>query len=121
MGIRAYVVTQENKYSGSECFNNGMSEVMDMFEDNEISFAVGFGKRIDSESRRRDDTHWVIDCENGALQQYVAKLEMLPPDEPHEYFLERNNPYSNEWVLDCLKEWLQHIDPKENVIRVHWH
>ena len=27
MGIRAYVVTQKNKYTDYECFNNRMSEV----------------------------------------------------------------------------------------------
>ncbi|MDR0327489.1 MAG: hypothetical protein LBI05_04250 [Planctomycetaceae bacterium] len=121
MGIRAYVVTQENKYDGGEYFSNHMADVMGMLDDNGIPFVVGLGKRIGSESRRKDETHWMIDCENGALQEYVAKLETLPPNEPHEYFQECNNPYSNEWVLESLKTWLRHVDPKENAIRIHWH
>ena len=121
MGIRAYVVTQENKYDGSEYFRNVMPEVFDMLDANGISVAVGWGTRIGSESRRKDETHWMIDCENGALQQYVAKLETLPPDEMHEVFLECSNPYTNGHILSILKAWLRHVDPKENVIRVHWH
>ena len=121
MGIRAHVVTQEGNYDGCEYFNNRMSDVMDMFENNGIPFVIGTGKRIGSTSRKKNDTHWAIDCENGALQQYVATLETLPPEEIHEDFQESSHPYSNEWVLDCLKAWLRHIDPKENVIRIHWH
>jgi hypothetical protein len=116
MGIRAYVVTQENKYSGGEYFNNRMPEVMDMFDENGIPFAIGWGKK-----HRRHETHWVIDCEDNELQQYVDKLETLPPDEVHEDFIECENGYSNEWVVGCLKQWLKHIDPKEKVIRIHWH
>ena len=116
MGIRAYVVTQEGQYDGCEYFCNRMPEMMDMFDENEIPYAIGYGKRS-----RRDEVHWVIDCEDGELQQYVAKLEMLPPDELHENFQECSNPYSNEEVSGCLKNWLQHIDPKDNVIRIHWH
>jgi hypothetical protein len=116
MGIRAYVVTQENEYDGSEYFCNRMMYVWEMFEENGISFAVGSGKRS-----RRDEVHWVIDCEDEELQQYVAKLETLTPDEIHENFQEASNPDTNEEVIDDLKQWLKHIDPKEKVIRVHWH
>ena len=108
MGVRAHVITQENKNDGGEYFNNRMPEVMDMFDNNGIPFEIG----------RKD--HWMIDCENGAFQRYVDKLETLPPDEIHEDFLECSNAYTNEWVFDCLKAWLQHIDPKENVIRLYW-
>ena len=121
MGIRAYVVTQENKYDGNEYFRNEMPEIIDMLNDNGIPFVVGSGRRIGSECRRKDETHWMIDCENGALQRYVAKLETLPLDEIHEVFLECYNPYTNGDILGILKAWLRHVDPKENVIRVHWH
>jgi hypothetical protein len=120
MGIRAYVVKpsseHRNGYDGCEYLRNNMVEVLDMLDDNGIPY-----KHCYEKSSREHDASWVIDCKNGELQQYVAKLETLSPDEIHENFIEDDHQRTNEDVLCCLKAWLQCIDPKENVIRVHWH
>ena len=115
MGIRAYVVKQGNEYDGNEYFRNLMPEVMEMLHFNEITYEHVW------ERHSEHDASWVIDCKSGALQQYVAKLETLQPDEVHEDFRKCHNQYTNEDVLKILKAWLRCIDPKENVIKIHWH
>lgn len=115
MGIRAYVVKQGSEYDGCEYFCNRMVDVMYMLDDNEIPF-----KHCTEKSSRKYDASWVIDCANGELQQYIAKLETMSPNELHENFKECHNPYSNEDVLAILRAWLRCIDLKENVIKVHW-
>ena len=115
MGYRAHIVTELiRKHDGSSIFSRKASEVQEMLEKNGIDVRIV--------QRDIDSARWEISTykESGKMyQRYIAKLEMLPPDEINEFFAE-NDRYTNENVKGILEEWWKYRDKQDDVIRVDW-
>jgi hypothetical protein len=117
MGVRANIVKKYVcEYEGSQAFNYRAEEVYTMLSDNDVNIWTSGG---DGDYYGQ----WEINCNTNALPKYIATLNELPPDEVNVYF-NADNPddtdYTNQYVMEVLKEWMQYSDPVHMVIRVHW-
>jgi hypothetical protein len=109
MGIRAHVVkTFICEYGCQESFNRQLSEVHCLLDGGGVEVHEVAGDCI-------DEAKWEIhDIERFA--KLIEKLEELPATCKNRYVKE----YTNEHVVSVFKEWLECVDKKDNIIRVHW-
>ena len=105
------------EYTDFADFNYAADELYDLLTD----YGVGIYQA------NEDDNYcdWEIHCEDDGetLRECIARLKALPPDNVNEHFESDvgNKDYcTNKYVADTLERWLEYIDKKDRVIRVHW-
>jgi len=112
MGIRANIITKFTCEYGSSTFNYKQVEVQEMLEQNGVDVLMQWN--ADGGGRMEIST----DGDSGKMYgRYLAKLEVLPPGDKHEYL---GPDYTNLDVLVHLKNWWDYRDKKDKVIRVDW-
>jgi len=112
MGNRANIITEYVCNYGQQYFNWAADEVHQMLKDNEVD--VWTANDHDLYCR------WEIDVES--FKEYLQQLEQLPPDDIHENFKKHDDckEYTNQAVLNDLKEWLPFEDTRDSIIRLDW-